>query len=1236
MLDHIQRWKYHMSVKARRKARPLRERGVTLVEYALLLSLIAVVAIGSLVLIGKVVSHNANNIGNQLALGDAYNADLPAPTITLSAPGSNLAGSTLTPALGVNLSGQAANAGGTISVYVYEGGVGASAPASCSSPQGGDWQTVATGIGVNGATNNYAPGAFSTDLAGNYYWYATYSGDANDNRANSGCGGNMVKTQVIVANPTLALTVPGTDSALTPIANTDISVNLTTAATQADGTITIYVEDNTTEPTTNCGGVGWTTVGTITPLGDGSYNPASSYIPLSAGTYWWYVTIGADTYDAAANTPCGGTMPKTTVTEAQPTLTLTVPNADTAGSPIDYTSIDGQLQYGAAPVTGTIHFYVSGVYSPGNQAPTSCTAGFTQVGTGTTVNGNNTYNPDHNGFRWTPTAAGVYYWYASYTSGNLAVNQNSASSCGIVETTVSLAAPTLALDVPGNDAIGAQITNANITGVLTNASTAATGTETFSVYYAGNNGAPPGCTGAGWTVAGTGTVDGTGTSSTIDTNPSDYEPPYTGGYTPTKTGTYYWYVTYSGDTYDGPTGTPCGGSSMPSTVVANGMPSLTIAAPGTDGVGTTVYPYVDGLDATLTGASGYANKQISFFVYFAGNGGAPGTCGGSGWTPAGTATVDGSGTYYPNQTWTPTSIGNYFWYASYPGDNYDSNALSPCPSTTGTTVTQDTPTLNLAYYNGFGPPIYTGTEIPNGDFYVYLNNAFPDATGSIGFYYYESNAAPTSCSSTGPGTEFGSVSITGQGGDGLYQPSGSGGFTPPTAGDYWIYAYYPGDTDDTSAVSECDAGMTEITVTNATPTLAVVDHTDTVGAGNAATASVSFQNGSASANGTVSFEVFGPSNTPPNSCKTGWQAAGTATVSGNGTYPGGSFTTSTLGDYWWYATFPGDADDNAANSVCGGGMPETVVKTASTIALTVSPDPIPHGNPATVRWTVTPNGATGNVTVSEGADSPNLCTGNAPTGTCPLADVEALAPGTYTLTATYAGNATYAPSTSNSVTLIVTKTTPNFTLQVQGPTGPPGTSATITYGQEATFTANLPPDATGTVTVSYDGTTCTIDLSYGTQCGTSFENPIPPGTYSGISASYSGDADYNATPSTNSVTLTVNKATPNMSVAGALNRAGTALTFTATVAGVNNGANPTGSVGFTVTYVPVSGHGTPTTVACNPASATLTTNFGVTTATCQVTTNLSNADNYTAAATYSGDGNYAAITTPVDSAPVRG
>ncbi len=42
--------------------------------------------------------------------------------------------------------------------------------------------------------------------------------------------------------------------------------------------------------TTTAGGL-WAQVGTITPNGNGSYNPNVGYTPASAGTYWYYASL---------------------------------------------------------------------------------------------------------------------------------------------------------------------------------------------------------------------------------------------------------------------------------------------------------------------------------------------------------------------------------------------------------------------------------------------------------------------------------------------------------------------------------------------------------------------------------------------------------------------------------------------------------------------------------------------------------------------------------------------------------------------------------------------------------------------------------------------------------------------------------------------------------------------------------------------------------------------------------
>jgi hypothetical protein len=82
--------------------------------------------------------------------------------------------------------------------------------------------------------------------------------------------------------------------------------------------------------------------------------------------------------------------------------------------------------------------------------------------------------------------------------------------------------------------------------------------------------------------------------------------------------------------------------------------------------------------------------------------------------------------------------------------------------------------------------------------------------------------------------------------------------------------------------------------------------------------------------GTITFTLFGPQSAPPTSCSSQGTTVGTATVSGNGSYtPSAGFTPMSAGDYWWYASYGGDASDNPAASACGPGMAETVIPQAT-------------------------------------------------------------------------------------------------------------------------------------------------------------------------------------------------------------------------------------------------------------------------------------------------------------------
>src|SRR5207237_1258076 len=122
-----------------------------------------------------------------------------------------------------------------------------------------------------------------------------------------------------------------------------------------------------------------------------------------------------------------------------------------------------------------------------------------------------------------------------------------------------------------------------------------------------------------------------------------------------------------------------------------------------------------------------------------------------------------------------------------------------------------------------------------------------------------------------------------------------------------------------------------------------------------------------------------------------------------------SLTPTTAGAKTLTATYAGDANFAGSTSA---GVAHTVGAGGTTTTITGhTPDPSAVGQAIAVTFTVTSGGGTptGDVTVSAGTDT---CTGTVAAGTCSLTPTTA---GAKTLTATYAGDANFAGSTSAGV-----------------------------------------------------------------------------------------------------------------------------------------------------------------------------------------------------------------------------
>jgi len=249
--------------------------------------------------------------------------------------------------------------------------------------------------------------------------------------------------------------------------------------------------------------------------------------------------------------------------------------------------------------------------------------------------------------------------------------------------------------------------------------------------------------------------------------------------------------------------------------------------------------------------------------------------------------------------------------------------------------------------------------------------------------------------------------------------------------------------------------------------------------------------------------------------------------------------------------------------------------------------------------------------------------------------------GTYSVDAYYAGDATYASSTSSPISITVTPETSTMTSKVQlenESTGALSTATSLAYGAQGyvEFTpvgASGKGTPTGTVSVNNSGTPFVVaPVSNGVvQISTTM---FTPGTYS-FTGTYSGDASFNTSSTTAATALTITKAaTTNTLGRGTTSiAAGASETLTATVVGSTSLANgdafglaPTGTVTFysggtggtNLGTAAFTSYAVSTTTDANESIATLTTT-GL-----PYTTTGTSSDSITAV--YSGDSNYNAST----------
>ena len=274
--------------------------------------------------------------------------------------------------------------------------------------------------------------------------------------------------------------------------------------------------------------------------------------------------------------------------------------------------------------------------------------------------------------------------------------------------------------------------------------------------------------------------------------------------------------------------------------------------------------------------------------------------------------------------------------------------------------------------------------------------------------------------------------------------------------------------------------------------------------------------------------------------------------------------------------------------------------TATTVASSLNPSGYGKAVMFTAQVTARSGTPTGTVTILDGATT--VGTGTLTNGSVSIT-VSSLPVGANSMTAKYQGSAGFASSTSTPLTQTVTPATTGTALASSF--NPAGTNQSVTY--TATVTSQYGGVLTGSVVFSAGSQSLGTASLSGNIASLSTSFPAM-GTYS-ITAKYAGDN--NNSSSTSSALNQVIIAATTTTLASSLNPSvvGQAITFTTTVRS-SSGAPPNGE---TVTFK--NGSSVLSTAPLIAGTASLTTSSLA-------------AGTYTITASYPGDSNFAASTSP--------
>ena len=792
---------------------------------------------------------------------------------------------------------------------------------------------------------------------GTYYWEATYSGDAQDGAASSGCTNR--ETVTVPPGTTTTGTVYYAANNTPWAGNTAVTGSSAydqaavtrgyTGGPQATGTVTYDLF-----PDTFCTGA--PRASHAVSLSGGTA-PSSAVTPaLAAGPYSYEAAYSGDSVYTPSNSACQAF----TVGKASPSVATVVDDSGT-GRPWAANVTAGAQAYEAATLSGMSGFVPTGnvtydLYANGACAGTAMANGTVTASAGTVPRS----------FTTSALGPASYSFQATY-SGD--ANYSSVvSACSAFSTTK--ATPGLSTTVDdassqqtwaGTEATGATAYGAAMVSAV--AGLPATGTVVYNFY---NNGS---CHGSPTT------------SDTVTLS---------GGTVPRSTttwalvpGPYSYQVSYSGDSSYVPVADSCQAFTVVKTVL-----SLTTAVydatsrsswgPGV-GVGATAYD-----TSTLSGAQGPNPTGMLSYDFFP-NGLCTGTP-----TAMGTFTLQ-AGAAPASSTTSALATGPYSFQASYSGDANYNPAASACEAFSASQVA---PTVSVVVEDSSSGHPWDGAEV-TGD--SAAGQAVVQAVGglvpngTLNYHFYDG----ASCN--GNSISTGTVNLAGG-------SAPTSARTPALgAGDYSLQAGYAGDAKYLASTSNCQ-GFT-VGKTAAILSAQVLDSsTRTAWSGNETDGAVAY--GTATLKGLSGFTPMGTVTYifyTDSSCTGPGGTGGTVNLVG-GTVPASSHTSALpVGTYSFRGTYSGGPNYLSSTSACE----RFTVKTADLKVIAPSPD-ISYG-------AALPTLVPGYVGFAPGDTEKSLT----PPANCTTTATKASVPGTYPVTCSGASDPNYTITyTGGQLTLL--------------------------------------------------------------------------------------------------------------------------------------------------------------------------------------------------------------------------